>query len=387
MRILFLSNIPSPYVVGYLNELGKYCRLTAVFEKASDRSRPDSWKNEINGKLNFRSVILKGLSVSSKMYGDTMGYAPDDKAISPSVIRYISRNYNLVIVGNPCTPTGIIEILYMRAYRIPYAIQSEGGFPGTGKGIKESIKRFLMSKAVLYFSTCEMGNKYFYTYGATEERIRDYVFTSMHKDEIPKDVPSDKQRISAKRKLGFSDDLLILSVGRSVPVKGYDILLRAFAGVRRREETKEVQLCIAGADQIQEYTKIIQKEKIENVVFTGDLPHQELSDYYTAADIFIFPTRGDTWGLVINEAMAFGLPIIVSDQCIAGSALIEDGKNGLIVQSEYVKGFRDAMITMIRNPEMRKLMGKEGFKKIQGWTLEHMGKMVYRHIREYVRNK
>ncbi len=385
--ILFLSNIPSPYVVGYLNELGRYCDVLAVFEKDADRTRADSWKNGIQEAHRFQLKILKGISISSKLYGDEMGYAPDDKAFAPAIIKHISPKYDLIISGNPCTPTGIFAILYMRLRRIPYAIQSEGGFPGSGKGAKEHLKHFLMKKAVLYFSTCKLDDHYFYKYGATSERIRRYIFTSMFEKDIPKQQISLVEKEKLKQNLGIEAVVTILTVGRAVPVKGFDVLLKAFQDIRQKEETsvksESWHLYLLGTECIPEYQRIIREENKERIHFIDYLPFHELKKYYQASDIFVFPTRGDTWGLVINEAMANGLSVITTNRCVAGDALVEDGVNGMIVPADDADALRIAMERMTADTELCRQMGKKNYIKMRNYTLEEMGKIVYSHVADY----
>ena len=389
-KVLYLTNIPSPYMVAYLNELGKYCELKAVFEKNSDNSRPDLWKETLSDELTFEYTVLKGISISSKLYGDDKGYAPDDKAFSPSVVKCISSEYDIIIVGNPCTPTGITAILYMQLKKIPYCIQSEGGFPGSGKGLKEKFKYRLMSRADLYFSTCDLDDEYFYTYGATKERIRRYNFTSMYKRDIPKSIITDAEKKAIRSKLGVKSDFMVLTVGRSVPVKGFDSLIRAFKGVNEHLNSatgKKCFLYFVGAEKLSEYTGIIESEKIDNICFVENIPFEQVKDYYRAADVFILPTRGDTWGLVINEAMAYALPIITTDKCIAADALIKDGEGGIIVCVDDEEGFRNAMIKLLIDSDERIRMGEINYKIIQENTLEQMGITMSEHIEDYCRNK
>lgn len=384
-KILFLSNIPTPYVVGYLNELGKYCDVKAVFEKAADETRPNSWKKSIRDAENVRIEILKGIPISARLYGKhdcKMGFAPDDKALSPSVVRHISREYDLIISGNQFTPTGIIAILYMMLRRIPYAIQSEGGFPGTGRGLKEWFKYFLMNKAVLYFSTCKLVDQYFCQYGATPDRIRRYIFTSMYERDMLACGISAEAKEMYKRKVGADGKRMILTVGRSVPFKGFDILLKAFAGLMG--ERGECCLYLVGADYVPEYKRIMDAENLTNVKFVSNVGFEKLKEYYYAADIFVLPTRGDTWGLVINEAMAYGLPVITTDRCGAGDALIENGVNGIIVSVENVNALRKAMTQLFVDPELCQKMGERNQIKLKDYTLEKMGEIIYNHVKEYV---
>ena len=389
--VLFLTNIPSPYMVGFLNELGKYCNLTVIFEKQSDSTRPNSWKETLGHELRFKSKILKGIPIGSQLYGDNLGIAPDDKAFSLSVIKHLKRKYDLIIVSNPCTPTGIIAIIYLQIMRIPYAIQSEGGFPGSGKGLKEYLKYRLMSKAVLYFSTCNLDDQYFYRYGATDYRIRRYNFTSMYKKDMPSEVISENSKNDIKKKLSIPDGIMIMTVGRSVPIKGYDILLKAYSGVERyiksTNSLENVTLYFIGAEKLPEYDEIIRRYSIKNVEFIRNIPFEQLKEYYKAADIFVMPTRRDTWGLVINEAMAYGLPIISTNMCVATDALIEDKVNGLIIDSEDVEGMRNAIISLLIDRKKRYEMSNANYKKIHNNTIENMGITMYKHVEEYCSEK
>ena len=377
MKVLLLTNIPSPYMVGYLNELGKYCKLDVVFEKEFDSTRPQNWKMLLNDN-NFESHILHGKSVNKRYYKDDMDSAPDDKAISFEVFKFINRNYDFIIVANPCTPTGILAIMYMRIRRINYLLQSEGGFPGNGQGAKEKFKHWLMKKADLYFSTCELDDQYFLTYGASADRIRRYPFASMAQSDIPKKYVSQEERSCFKKKLGISYSKMILAVGRSVYVKGFDVLLNAI-----KDLPEDICTFFVGGKCLDEYKNIIQAGNIKNVFFVDNISQSELRNYYLAADIFVLPTRSDTWGLVINEAMSFGLPVITTNTCVAGNALIENGVNGYIVESENDVAIRDSINRLLENPTDIQNFGENNYNKIREWTFESMGKIVYEHLQLY----
>lgn len=378
MRVLYLTNIPSPYMVGYLNELGKYCDLNVIFEKEYDSTRPDSWKNLLE-TTNFCYTILTGKSVNKRIYGDKMDSAPDDKAISFEVTRHIDNSYDFIIVANPCTPTGIIAIFYMQLLKISYSIQSEGGYPGNGKGIKEKIKYWLMSKAEYYFSTCDLDDAYFIQYGATKDKILRYPFASISEVDLPDKFVDKEERKEYKRQLGIEGDLVILAVGRCVYVKGFDVLLQALKDI-----PKNVSTYFVGGKCEDEYTTIIEQEQLDNIYFVDNIDYQELKKYYYAADVFVLPTRSDTWGLVINEAMTYGLPIITTDKCVAGNALIEDDVNGYIVKTESVDQLRESLMKLLSDEEKRYRFGKYNYERMREWTFEAMGKIVFNHIQEII---
>ena len=378
-KVLYLTNIPSPYMVDYLNELGKNCNLTAIFERETDPTRPDSWRFDSKSRHNFQYVFLKGIPVRVLGYRGGRKYYNNDQALSVGAIRYISKEYDVIIVGNPCTPTGIISIFYMRLRGIHYTIQSEGGFPGDGKGLKERLKSFLMRDADLFFSTCDMDDKYFFRYGASSDRIRRYIFTATHASQVPGEAPSQKMRKEYKLKLGVPYNRVILSVGRVIPVKGFDILIEAC-----KEMDEDTALYIVGGSKTEELDKLIRKNEIKNVVFVEEINSNALADYYIMADVFALATREDTWGLVINEAMLYGLPIVTTEMCVAGSALIEDGCNGYIVPINNSKLLWDKIRKLLTEEERRVSMGNKNYNIIKKYTIEKMGLDMIEHIQDYV---
>lgn len=378
-KVLYLTNIPSPYMVGYLNEFGKYVDLLVVFEKAYDSTRPESWQHLLDS-TRFENVILSGKSVSKKLYGDDMGSAPDDKALSFGVVKYLRREYDEIIVANPCTPTGIIAITYMRMHGISYSIQSEGGIPGSEKGFKERLKFFLMNKADHYFSTCDLDDQYFITYGAKKEEIYRYPFASISEKDLPEKILSQEEKEKFKSELGITYKQMVLTVGRSVYVKGFDVLLKSVKGL-----SDDTCVFFVGGKCTDEYREIISDNGLKNVYFVDNVEAQELRKYYCAADLFVLPTRSDTWGLVINEAMTFGLPVITTDKCVAGNALIEDGKNGFIVESDNVKQLREKLETLSMDSSLRGNFGMMNFELMRNWTFEEMGKVMMDNITSLIK--
>ena len=94
---------------------------------------------------------------------------------------------------------------------------------------------------------------------------------------------------------------------------------------------------------------------------------EQLADYYKAADIFILPTRGDAWGLVINEAMGYGLPILTTDQCIAGVEMVETAGKIVPVDSDW----GEIIEGMFMNDDLQ-YMSNESLKCASRYTIEEM---------------
>ena len=109
---------------------------------------------------------------------------------------------------------------------------------------------------------------------------------------------------------------------------------------------------------------------LKNVHFSGFMNQTELPAYYAASDIFVLPSgAGETWGLVVNEAMAAGLPVIASDMVGCVPDLIRHGRNGYVFPAGDVGELARVLAELIGNPSLRKKFVEESFKIILNYTL------------------
>ncbi len=113
-----------------------------------------------------------------------------------------------------------------------------------------------------------------------------------------------------------------------------------------------------------------------NVHFVNYCSKTELSNYYKAADIFVLPTRYDSWGLVVNEAMSYGLPVVTTDCCGAGLEVL-DHQHITIVPSDNAVALNHAISTIFDNEELRIQLGNRNLEYAREHTIE---KMVRDHI-------
>jgi len=142
----------------------------------------------------------------------------------------------------------------------------------------------------------------------------------------------------------------LLYVGRVSREKDLDLLAEAYR--RLRKEGLPVQLCVVGHGP---YSKEF-SEALPEALFTGYLRGKELASAYASADIFVFPSTTDTFGNVIIEAQASGVPVIVSDSG-GPKELVENECNGLITKSRDVEDLARAIQELVKDPDRRKRMG------------------------------
>lgn len=369
MKILIFSNIPSPYFVEYLNELGKYADVIAVFERKKASDRDKSW--ETVNAINFKCYYLSGINIGT------------ESSLSFGIKKYIKENKDRIIIfGNPTTLTGIIGIKYCKRHNIQYCLQSEGGFANVGNNFKTKLKRYLFKDASLCLTGMEPSTDYFSYYGVPVERIKQYPFSSLYKKDLLKEPVSKNEKDLLKKELNISYSKMVLYVGRMIDRKGVDVLLKAFKNIN-----DDVCLYCVGGEPTKEYLEIIEECKIKNIVFLKHFSDIEvLKKYYKAADLFVLPTRGDTWGLVINEAMSFGLPVITTKSCIAGLQLVKNDENGYLVDADSIDQLRDTIKMALEKSEALN-MSTNNLEKIKNYTYENMAVTIFKHLTELEKNK
>jgi len=152
-------------------------------------------------------------------------------------------------------------------------------------------------------------------------------------------------------KFGASNgQVRLLYVGRISREKDLDVLANSYR--RLRDEGLSVQLFVVGHGP---YSQGL-SELLPDAVFTGYLTGIELATAYASADVFAFPSTTDTFGNVIIEAQASGVPVVVSDSG-GPKELVEDEANGLITRSHDVDDFTRAVRALVVDPGLRKRMG------------------------------
>ena len=176
------------------------------------------------------------------------------------------------------------------------------------------------------------------------------------------------------KKMHYANKIVVLSVGYLRVGKGQDILIRTFKNMRRSDAV----LVIAGSGVEEQKLKSLAGDS-EHIQFVGHLEDEQKAEYYAAADIFVLSTEHDTWGLVVNEAMHYGLPVIVTDAAGA-SELISD--NGIVIQPGNEEMLRRALTRLIENESLRKKMGEKSKTYISPYGVEYAAASFARIIRQ-----
>ncbi len=139
-------------------------------------------------------------------------------------------------------------------------------------------------------------------------------------------------RNSIRRELGINiADPVILFVSMNFEIKGLDDIL--FSLAKLKAQNRKFKFIVAGKGNIKKYTKMAQEAQIiSDVIFTGPVNKEKLIRMYLASDLYIMLSKFDTFGMVVLEAMAAGLPVIISSN-VGAKDLVQEGKNGFIINN------------------------------------------------------
>lgn len=364
MKVLFLTNIPAPYRVDFFYELGKLCDLTVLYELGSASDRNIKWKS--SSSKNFKEIFLKGKRLSA------------DSAICFSVIKYLKdTSYDIIVVGGYSTPTGMLAIQYLKLKNRKFILNSDGGLIKECSGIKYKIKKYFISSAIAWLSTGESTNRYLLNYGADKNKIYIYPFSSIKDEDILDEPLTNEEKILIKKTLGVREQKIIISVGQFIYRKGFDILISAMKYIEG-----DIGVYIIGGEPTEEYLELKDKYNLNNLHFEGFKTKEELKEYFKMSDLFVLPTREDIWGLVINEAMAYGLPVITTDRCVAGLELLNENECGQIIEANNVEMLSDSIGKFLQSYDDSKIISEKILKAAKKYTIENMASAHYNIFRK-----
>lgn len=184
--------------------------------------------------------------------------------------------------------------------------------------------------------------------------------------------PEDRVKAIRRRYLGDGDHIL-LHVGHTQPRKNLPVLLRALA-LLTQQGFSVILIQVGGhPDTFQQ--KLIKEFELERVIhFVGHLSNQELIALYSAADVFVFPSLYEGFGMPILEAMACGTPVVASNAASLPEVI---GEAGLLVDPNDTEGLAEAIAHLLTNHEFSQTLRQRGLERVRLFTWEHTAEKVY----------
>jgi glycosyltransferase involved in cell wall biosynthesis len=360
IRVAAVFPEPTPYRAPLLDRVSALSEidLTVVYAAATVAGR--TWRVE----QKHRAVFLRGVRVPGAErvlhhdYPLTPGIVPALNDLRPDV----------VVVSGWSTFAAQAAIAWCRVRDVPYVLvvesHDEGPRPGWRRTVKETVVPPVVANASGVLVTGTLARNSMIARGAPAEHVR--VFANTVDVE---EFGADAARLAPRRPelrsaLGVSpDDVAVLSVARLAPEKGHDVLMRAVAGAG----DPRLVLVLVGDGGERSRLEALAKETGVRLVLTGDVEWERIAELYVAADVFALLSEREPWAVVVNEAAACGLPLVLSDRVGAAHDLLRDGENGSLVEAGDVDAAARALGELAKDPERRRVQAARSRELARDW--------------------
>lgn len=347
-NILIITNIPAPYRISLFKYINQQCNSTVIYTDIDENGRR-KWEIDYGTGYRYIAMQPKRMNITADIN---------------SLYREIKKT-NLVLIGGIGLIHMRIAALISIILRRPYILWFDGGFVNN----KESIwmyfyKKIYIRNASRYITTGRSGSKYLKHYGVDLRLVDRIILTGdtdilSHKCEL---FRKSKQFEITKKTWKLKKTVLCY-VGSLEKSKGIDILLESYR--KLCENHNDISLLIVGDGSLYNDIKsYIARYNLNDIVLTGFQQHNRIYKYYAVADIFIFPTRNDIWGYVINEAMSCRLPVITTNMAGAAYELVVDGYNGFIIKPSDMNALINKVNYLINSNQMKEF-GKRSYEIIK----------------------
>jgi glycosyltransferase involved in cell wall biosynthesis len=351
-RVVYWNNIPAPYMVERFDVLARRGKLDfeAWFSARTESDR--SWKvDEARWQFRYRYLPSVELGASALAFPAPLlrGRAPD-----VLVSLYAGADF---LAGS--------TLARRRGARIAFWVEVTYDAWVKRRRWKEAVKSRILPRADGILTAGDDGRSFARRYGVYDDRIH----------HVPHVVDFERLARAARLAEGERDRLraelgvrgiTFIYVGRLWAGKGLTYLLEAFSGLQARE-VGEVSLLLVGdgldEDELRDRARAL---RLRNVVFCGFQGDDVLPRLYAASDVFVFPTLGDPFGMVVLEAMACGLPVIATAAAGEISDRVVEGVNGFVVAPASSDQLLERMTVLARGEDLREAMGAASVRKVAG---------------------
>jgi glycosyltransferase involved in cell wall biosynthesis len=294
--------------------------------------------------------------------------------ISPEVTGFIRRNRpDALLVHGWSKATNWLAMRAAWGARVPVWMRGESTLLSEHGSMKLLLKRSLLRRLFrrvhLFLAIGQRNQEFYEAYGVPRDRVVLVPYAADNGFFMERAQRESEARHRTRRAFGLREDVpLVLVSGKLLAQKRPQDVLEACAVVARRAA---VGLAYVG-DGIERAALERRAHDLgfSGAVFLGVQNQSALPALYSAADLLVLASDFEPWGMVVNEAMCCGLPVVVSDKVGAGADLVADGINGLVYPAGDVSALADRMLRLVQDEGLRHSMARESVKRICEWSVE-----------------
>jgi glycosyltransferase involved in cell wall biosynthesis len=360
IRVAAVFPEPTPYRAPLLDRVAAMPEvdLTVIYAARTVAGR--TWHVEPR----HRAVFLRGVSVPGADKVLHHAYP-----VTPGIARALDQAHpRVVVVSGWSTFAAQGAIAWCRVRGVPYVLvvesHDEGPRPGWRRRVKAAVVPRIVEGASGALVTGTLARRSMLARGAAPERVRVFANT-IDVEEFGREADAlAGRRAELRAELGAGpDDVVVLSVARLAPEKGLDVLVHAVA----EAGDSRLVLVLAGGGPERERLEDLAGIRGVRLVFAGDREWERIVETYVAADVFALLSQREPWAVVVNEAAACGLPLVLSDRVGAAHDLLVDGENGALVRAGDVDAAATALRRLAADEELRRAYGERSRELARDW--------------------
>jgi glycosyltransferase involved in cell wall biosynthesis len=290
-------------------------------------------------------------------------------AIAKAVLR---ERWDAVVLAGYAHWTMRAAMLICLARRIPFLIHSDTHQLRPRSWLKRAAKRWLLypllRHAAAGLGLGRLQRQYWEQVGLPAERVFTVPLTGHLERFGLADAERAMRRAALRREWAIPDSTVVgMFVGRLVAVKALDVLLAALAGMAPE---RRPLLVLVGDGPERAKLEAMARQWSLPVRFVGFCENEDVPALLAAADVFVLPSREEGWAIVVAEAMAAGLPVLLSDQVGAAYDLLEAEGNGFAFKAGSVGDLQRALERSVEERARLAEMGRRSRTIIAGWNVE-----------------
>jgi len=371
-RVLFVQHAVDPNMLPVLARLSAMPDIAVEVLFASRLPPHRQWSGAVGGGI--RSGFLPRLEINLGRLG-----APFVLRINPTAALEIWRRRPDAVVSTPFpSATSLTALAMARLMGRPFILDIYTmASQSSARRVFEPLLRWLVRRCDAFVAKSSRTAGYLVSLGAPPTRVflAHHAVDAQGLRERARLTPSEKAELRSRH--GIRDGQVLLYVGRLVERKGLKVLLEAFAGLK--EALPNTSLLLVGDGyQRPELEGLCRQKALSDVHFIGSVPHLELPRYYGLADLLVLPSIStrvrfwgeEAWGFVVGEALACGVPAVVTDRVGCADDLIRDGENGYVVKEKDAGGLRAAMLQVLSDHELHARLRRGAERHIADFSYE-----------------
>ncbi len=362
-RLVILTEIIAPYRIPVFNALARRegVHLHVIFLAENDPALRQwlVYKAEIRFSYQVLSSWRRRLGKYNLLLN--RGLVAALRQAAPDAILCGGYNY----------PASWQSMLWARRNGVRFYlwVESNAQDQRSGHRLIESLKRKFVRHCDGFVVPGKASFEYVKSFGIPQEAILTAP-NAVDAEFFAKESAKVRQSSAMHRDALGLPPRFFLFVGRLVPEKGVFDLLQAY-GTLAATLREEIGLVFTGDGVARsELQRLAADVNPGCIQFAGFAQREPLAAYYALAEVLVFPTHTDPWGLVVNEAMACGLPIIASSAAGCAADLVEDGWNGHVIRAGDIGQLASAMAEMAGQTELRSLMGQRSRQRLLQYSPE-----------------